>query len=82
MRARTLKPTRESARGAPGEAHGATVRRAVNLGFEIRIELELDGDAATPRYAQLDRATARGLGLSVDDHVLLAPSRAAAAALK
>lgn len=51
--------------------HRATVARVANLGFEVRVELTLEDGAAT--WAQLDRGTARGLGLAEGDEVYLAP---------
>lgn len=55
---------------APAGALRATVSRVVSLGFEVRVELELDGGATT--YAQLDRAKARSLDLQPEDEVLVA----------
>ncbi len=45
--------------------------RVANLGFEVRVELTLEDGAAT--WAQLDRGTARGLGLAEGDEVFLTP---------
>lgn len=55
----------------PASAHPATILRVVHLGFEVRVELQLDDGTAT--YAQVDRAAARELDLEVGQHVLIAP---------
>jgi len=65
------------AREAPGgEAHAARVVRVISLGFEVRVELEMeDGSTA---WAQLDRATAQALDLSTGERVYAIPGTTSA----
>lgn len=56
------------ARESPGgESHAARVVRVISLGFEVRVELEMED--GTTSWVQLDRATARALDLSSGERV-------------
>lgn len=57
-----------------GESHPAKVVRVAPLGFEVRVELELDD--GTRCFVQLDRTTARSLGLAAGERVYAVPDQA------
>jgi sulfate transport system ATP-binding protein len=54
-----------------GESHEARVARVIPLGFEVRVELEMEGEGTA--WVQLDRATARSLDLAPGDTVYAVP---------
>jgi sulfate/thiosulfate transport system ATP-binding protein len=68
-------------RSAVPGSHPATVLRVAHLGFEVRVELRLDGETEGDgqehfAWAQLDRDTANLLGLEPGDRVHVLPEEA------
>jgi sulfate/thiosulfate transport system ATP-binding protein len=57
-----------------GETEAATVERVVHLGFEVRVELALDGDRDL--WAQVTREECASLGLEPGATVFVRPRRA------
>jgi sulfate transport system ATP-binding protein len=65
------------------ESFAAKVERVTHLGFEVRVELSLDGNgtsdsgasgtAPTSTWVQLDRDTARTISLTVGENVFVTP---------
>jgi sulfate transport system ATP-binding protein len=48
----------------------ATIDRVTRLGFEVRIDLDVDG---APAWAQVTRGTAEHLDLKAGDHIWVLP---------
>jgi sulfate transport system ATP-binding protein len=78
VRPHDLTVSREATAGS----HPARVVRVTHLGFEVRLEIELDpapdaGEVPLPTAAwvQLDRETARQLGLGVGERIYVTPRR-------
>jgi sulfate transport system ATP-binding protein len=59
------------AHDAPG-AHPAVITRVTRLGFEVRIDLEVEGQ---PAWAQVTRGTAEHLNLDAGDRMWVLPHR-------
>jgi len=75
LRGRLVRPHDVAITGAAdGTADEATVQRIVHLGFEVRVELELDGGEAAS--VQLARGEADQLELSEGDRVSVRLTRA------
>jgi sulfate transport system ATP-binding protein len=72
VRPHDLIVDREPAEGAVA----GTVTRLVRIGFEVRVELDVDGE---PVQVVATRAEARHLGLAVDDKVWVSPTPGALA---
>jgi sulfate transport system ATP-binding protein len=53
-------------------ASPAKITRVTRLGFEVRIDMEIDGEAA---WAQATRGTAQALDLKADDTIYIRPHR-------
>jgi sulfate transport system ATP-binding protein len=54
------------------KAQEARVTRVTRLGFEVRVDLEVDGEDA---WAQATRGTAQALDLKPDDRIYIRPHR-------
>jgi sulfate transport system ATP-binding protein len=55
------------------EARAAVITRVTRLGFEVRVDLEIDGELA---WAQVTRGTAQQFELGGGDRVYVRPARA------